>query len=124
MNNNDDLPLQGPWSRPKGGRPAETVATGAPEAEVLKDKEGKGEERRFREKVREMKPLIPERIVVEQRPETESKAADTAGDLTNDTCCGAKGRNLRHHIYSPGGLYAGVIMAQVLGKRGGRWGTR
>ncbi|MFZ5631228.1 MAG: hypothetical protein ACOY40_00105 [Bacillota bacterium] len=121
----DDLPLRGPWNRRQEPVPAPVEVE--PERSVPRP----GEEKEYT-------PGIPvERtITVSGRAATAGEKVKNGdrGDAVRDGAeipvpegrCPAHGerRACMHRLFSPSGLYAGIVMAEILGGRGGRVSRR
>lgn len=138
----EDRPLSGPWSRRE--RPSSPEQPPEPQPEPRPEHRPKP-----RPKVRRQPPPDPEF----PRPAEDdgyaagppAREADTvpvpaaavgeaaggeAGDRTGRTCEKPMRERIQspeaylRKILSPGGVYAGVVMAEILGSRGGRWRRR
>ena len=147
----DDRPLQGPWSRRREEQQVPPVKN-TPEPDVdVKGEESTGIEA-WEENVpgsggrgggyspETMKEppekAVPRKAPVAEKPVAAFEEAVSGGRQYPDTClrsdpdlhCPGGERisqrfNLRQ-FFSPSGLYAGIIMAEVLQSRGGRSGRR
>ncbi|MHB8917342.1 MAG: hypothetical protein ACYC4H_04910 [Desulfocucumaceae bacterium] len=138
----DDRPLQGPWSRRREEQQAPPVKN-TPEPDVdVKGEDSTGIET-WEENVpgSEKMKEPPEKAVPRKAPAAEKPAAAfeevvSGGRQDPETCLKAGpdlhcpgGERIRQRFtlrqfFSPSGLYAGIIMAEVLQSRGGRRGRR
>lgn len=73
-----------------------------------------------------IKSREPEDAVTEQRaiPECPREAVSEETTYDNDCPDSDHPRALLNHLFSPSGIYAGIVMAEVLGSRGGRNGRQ
>ncbi|KJR98344.1 MAG: hypothetical protein VR68_10795 [Peptococcaceae bacterium BRH_c4a] len=73
-----------------------------------------------------IKSREPEDAVTEQRAIPECPREAVCEERPNGNDCHDSGhpRALLNHLFSPSGIYAGIIMAEVLGSRGGRNGRQ
>lgn len=111
----DDRPLQGPWSRrqdpapsPVGDDPEEIWAEPEEEKEYTAgspDKKIDAAPERTAEIAKAAIAAVPE----EEKPAPVEQ-------------CRPRGREIAcmHSLFRPSGIYAGIVMAEILGGRGGR----
>lgn len=137
----DDLPLPGPWNRRQTGKPPSETKTPVPDKQedVLEKYEtGTKDNKKDKEViiVREIETPAPdtEPVSAVKNPKgapaetigaDDRKAAGGAGESVRDIPIQGgkspgKGRLFLESILSPSTLYAGIIMSEVLGGRGGR----
>lgn len=137
---NDDRPLSGPWSR----RPVETSAEwdDSPGDHKVDSETEQWEKREVpisRREDRDNDPVIrghgfiiksgvSEDDGTEQLnvPESQTAALSEEKPYGNGDNCpdSVQPRALLNHLFSPSGIYAGIVMAEVLGSRGGRNGLQ
>jgi hypothetical protein len=136
----DDLPLSGPWSRPRQSpRPVESKPP-APQEDLPVSGPWDGpreiprEDPRPREEAGELFPAGDEREpeIGDQSPDAGRrlevvKAADPPEETAylcperaepDKQCAGPK--RMAGSLFTPRGIYNGFIMAEILGSRGGR----
>jgi len=145
-NEYDDEPLQGPWGRRPAEAPPERndSPVGGSEAGYrsrsdYEDVPGPNQwnpEREvstLRREVPENDSVVhghsfkikkrePEEAGTEQRAIPECPREAVSEERPNGNYCPDSGhpRAMLNHLFSPSGIYAGIVMAEVLGGRGGR----
>lgn len=136
----EDLPLSGPWSQRQGdgtspqqptgdsavGREGERETAGEYNSSGSATRTGQDEDRGARAPEPEGKAAV----VIAEAPEgavqytlrLADDRRDGRPDPQPDKCSDGGGHrsDMAHRLFCPSGLYAGIIMAEVLGGRGGR----
>lgn len=106
----EDVPLPGPWNRRREPEPAR----GRPETETAPAESGN-------ENANESRAVSA--AAMQYNPEAIPEEPGFCGEKQQ---CPGRGRRRAYidRLFSPSGIYAGIVTAEVLGGRGGRFGCR